>query len=207
MLAAGWCRWRSAGWWTIGGAMRRERIGKRRWRTRLRLSSPPDVGDDSALDPPRHAGAPLHVLPIRRSRPTSAIALTLRAGGWPHHHRNRQGIHGTRSHDRAAGEPGEAGGSRTREFPSPCRTQPNAQNDSARCCHVLYLVFNEGYTTSGGAELQRTDLSNEAIRLMRQVHQLLPENGEATGLLAFDAADRRPARGAHWAGRRIDSAR
>ena len=44
--------------------------------------------------------------------------------------------------------------------------------------HVLYLVFNEGYTTSSGAELRRADLSNEAIRLVREVHTLLP--GTAT---------------------------
>jgi predicted RNA polymerase sigma factor len=51
--------------------------------------------------------------------------------------------------------------------------------------HVLYLVFNEGYTTSSGSELQRTDLSNEAIRLTREVHRLLPDNAEAAGLLAL----------------------
>ena len=51
--------------------------------------------------------------------------------------------------------------------------------------HVLYLVFNEGYTTSSGAQLHRTDLSNEAIRLTRDVHKLLPENTEVAGLLAL----------------------
>ena len=51
--------------------------------------------------------------------------------------------------------------------------------------HVLYLIFNEGYTTSAGQELHRTDLSNEAIRLAREVHKLLPNNGEVTGLLAL----------------------
>ena len=51
--------------------------------------------------------------------------------------------------------------------------------------HVLYLIFNEGYATSSGPHLQRTDLSNEAIRLARAVHTLLPEDGEATGLLAL----------------------
>jgi RNA polymerase sigma factor (sigma-70 family) len=62
--------------------------------------------------------------------------------------------------------------------------------------HVLYLIFNEGYATSGGPALQRTDLSNEAIRLTRAVHHLLPADGEVAGLLALmlltDA--RRPAR-------------
>ncbi len=62
--------------------------------------------------------------------------------------------------------------------------------------HVLYLIFNEGYTSSIGPNLQRTDLSNEAIRLTRVVHNLLSEDGEVAGLLALmlltDA--RRPAR-------------
>jgi RNA polymerase sigma factor (sigma-70 family) len=51
--------------------------------------------------------------------------------------------------------------------------------------HVLYLIFNEGYTTSFGAELQRTDLSNEAIRLTRLLQKLVPANGEVLGLLAL----------------------
>ncbi len=62
--------------------------------------------------------------------------------------------------------------------------------------HVLYLIFNEGYASSSGSELQRTELSDEAIRLTRMVHRLLPEDAEVTGLLALmlliDA--RRPAR-------------
>jgi RNA polymerase sigma factor (sigma-70 family) len=51
--------------------------------------------------------------------------------------------------------------------------------------HVLYLIFNEGYTTSGGAELHRADLSSEAIRLTRAVHSLLPDDSEVAGLLAL----------------------
>ena len=62
--------------------------------------------------------------------------------------------------------------------------------------HVLYLVFNEGYTASSGPELQRVELSGEAIRLARDLHRLLPDDGEVIGLLALmlliDA--RRPAR-------------
>jgi RNA polymerase sigma factor (sigma-70 family) len=62
--------------------------------------------------------------------------------------------------------------------------------------HVLYLIFNEGYASTAGPTLYRGDLSAEAIRLARIVHDLLPEDGEATGLLALmlltDA--RRPAR-------------
>ena len=51
--------------------------------------------------------------------------------------------------------------------------------------HILYLIFNEGYTTSSGPDLQRTDLSGEAIRLTRAVHELLPNDGESAGLLAL----------------------
>jgi RNA polymerase sigma factor (sigma-70 family) len=61
---------------------------------------------------------------------------------------------------------------------------------------VLYLVFNEGYTATSGPDLQRADLTTEAIRLARELHRLLPGDGEVAGLLALllltDA--RRPAR-------------
>jgi predicted RNA polymerase sigma factor len=51
--------------------------------------------------------------------------------------------------------------------------------------HVLYLIFSEGYTSSVGQDLQRTDLSNEAIRLTRMLHGLLANDGEVMGLLAL----------------------
>jgi RNA polymerase sigma factor (sigma-70 family) len=51
--------------------------------------------------------------------------------------------------------------------------------------HVLYLMFNEGYTSSGGPSLQRTELSSEAIRLTRGVHRQLPGDCEVAGLLAL----------------------
>ncbi|HEV2635514.1 MAG TPA: DUF6596 domain-containing protein [Actinocrinis sp.] len=51
--------------------------------------------------------------------------------------------------------------------------------------HVLYLIFNEGYTASSGSELHRADLAGEAIRLTRMVHAQLPEDDEVTGLLAL----------------------
>jgi predicted RNA polymerase sigma factor len=58
-----------------------------------------------------------------------------------------------------------------------------ARLDAVR--HVLYLIFNEGYATSAGDELQRPDLAAEAIRLGRALHGLLPDDPEVTGLLAL----------------------
>ena len=62
--------------------------------------------------------------------------------------------------------------------------------------HVLYLIFNEGYTATSGPGLHRVELTAEAIRLARVVRRLLPDDGEVAGLLALmlltDA--RRPAR-------------
>jgi RNA polymerase sigma-70 factor (ECF subfamily) len=62
--------------------------------------------------------------------------------------------------------------------------------------HVLYLIFNEGYASTSGPTLQRTELSAEAIRLARTVHLLLPDDGEVAGLLALMLLTeaRRPAR-------------
>ncbi|GAA4584896.1 sigma factor-like helix-turn-helix DNA-binding protein [Planotetraspora phitsanulokensis] len=62
--------------------------------------------------------------------------------------------------------------------------------------HVLYLIFNEGYTTTSGPDLHSVELTGEAVRLTRAVRRLLPDDGEVAGLLALmvltDA--RRPAR-------------
>jgi RNA polymerase sigma factor (sigma-70 family) len=51
--------------------------------------------------------------------------------------------------------------------------------------HVLYLIFNEGYTATSGPALQRIELTSEAIRLTRAVHERLPDDGEVAGLLAL----------------------
>ena len=63
-------------------------------------------------------------------------------------------------------------------------------------CEVLYLLFNEGYTTSSGPALSRVDLSGEAIRLTRMLHRLTPDQPEVAGLLALMLLTeaRRPAR-------------
>ncbi|NMO91815.1 RNA polymerase sigma factor [Actinomycetospora sp. TBRC 11914] len=74
--------------------------------------------------------------------------------------------------------------------------EPERSARLAVVLHVLYLIFNEGYTATSGDHLVRPDLAAEALRLTRMLHGLLPDDGEVTGLLALmlltDA--RRPAR-------------
>jgi RNA polymerase sigma factor (sigma-70 family) len=74
---------------------------------------------------------------------------------------------------------------------------PEERDDRLRVVlQVLYLMFSEGYVTSAGPDLARGDLTGEAIRLARAVHRLLPDDGEAAGLLALMLLSnaRRPAR-------------
>jgi predicted RNA polymerase sigma factor len=127
--------------------------------------------------------------------PASAIALTLRAvGGLTTAEIARgflvpeatmaQRISRAKARITASGVP----------FGMPADDERDARLRSV--LHVLYLLFNEGYTASSGPQLHRVDLSGEAVRLMRAVHALLPGDGEVAGLLALmlltDA--RRPAR-------------
>jgi predicted RNA polymerase sigma factor len=65
---------------------------------------------------------------------------------------------------------------------------PAAEESSQRLdavMHVLYLIFNEGYASSSGPELQRVDLSSEAIRLTRLLMTATPDMPEVTDLLAL----------------------
>jgi predicted RNA polymerase sigma factor len=64
-------------------------------------------------------------------------------------------------------------------------TQDERSERLTAVLHVLYLIFNEGYTSSGGPTLVRTDLSYEAIRLTRAAYGLLPDDTEVAGLLAL----------------------
>jgi len=62
---------------------------------------------------------------------------------------------------------------------------PHQPERVASVSHVLYLLFNEGYATSTGGDLTRTDLSGEAIRLTRAVRAERPDDPEVAGLLAL----------------------
>ena len=78
---------------------------------------------------------------------------------------------------------------RTSGVPFRMPTDVEREERLSAVLHVLYLIFNEGYTSSAGPALQRRDLSNEAIRLARAVVNLLPPGAdgaeEASGLLAL----------------------
>jgi RNA polymerase sigma factor (sigma-70 family) len=63
--------------------------------------------------------------------------------------------------------------------------QPAGPERLAVVLHVLYLIFNEGYSASGGDRLHRPDLTREALRLTRRLHVELPDDGEIAGLLAL----------------------
>lgn len=69
----------------------------------------------------------------------------------------------------------------------PLRIPAGAERDErlGSVLHVLYLIFNEGYSATSGPEVARSDLSGEAIRLTRILHDALPEHPEVTGLLAL----------------------
>ncbi|GAA1574828.1 hypothetical protein GCM10009789_30340 [Kribbella sancticallisti] len=73
---------------------------------------------------------------------------------------------------------------------------PDADERLDAVLKVIYLIFNEGYASTTGPNLQRVELAAEGIRLARMVHRLLPDDSEVAGLLALmlltDA--RRPAR-------------
>ena len=67
------------------------------------------------------------------------------------------------------------------ELPTP----PNLPERLEGVLTVLYLIFNEGYAATSGDDPLRAELCDEAIRLARLLHELVPDHAEATGLLAL----------------------
>ncbi|TCC29145.1 RNA polymerase sigma factor [Kribbella sindirgiensis] len=120
--------------------------------------------------------------------PTSQVALTLRAVGGlttteiAHAYGATENTMGTRI-SRAKQQLARAGA----RFTAP--TDDDRADRIAAVMRVLYLIFNEGYTTSAGDALTRVDLTHEAIRLTRLLLDTLPPDDpvhpEATGLLAL----------------------
>ena len=116
--------------------------------------------------------------------PASAVALTLRAAGGlttaeianaflVDEATMAQRISRAKQRIRSSGIPFE---------------MPSAEEQKTRqhsVLRVLYLIFNEGYTSSVGSELQRVDLTVEAMRLTRLAQRMLPDDAEVTALLAL----------------------
>ena len=73
---------------------------------------------------------------------------------------------------------------RTARIPYEVPERPQLPERLNSVLRVIYLVFNEGYSSSAGDTLTRQDLSSEAIRLARLLGELLP-NPEVSGLLAL----------------------
>ena len=131
----------------------------------------------------RPAAARVHLLPPQPRRgdpggPGPADAVR------PRHRGGRPGAPGVRGDDGQAADP------RPAEDPAGPHPLPGAVGRRAArpLGHRLattYLMFNEGYAATAGAELTRPALVAEAVRLTRLLHRLLPDDPGATGLLAL----------------------
>jgi len=145
-----------------------------------RLAPPPDTPSDGADDTLTLFFMCCHPA----LTPSSAIALTLRAVG---------GLT-TSEISRAFLVPEATLAQRISRAKQTIQTSgvpfqlPSAEERAGRLravLHVLYLIFNEGYTSTAGPQLQRIELSGEAIRLARSLHALIPNDPECSGLLAL----------------------
>ncbi|MEV4196967.1 RNA polymerase sigma factor [Micromonospora globbae] len=116
--------------------------------------------------------------------PASAIALTLRAVGGLS---TAEIAHAFLVPEATMAQRISRAKQRIRDSGVPFR-MPEADDRAARLAavrHVLYLIFTEGHTSSAGPDLRRVDLSAEAIRLTRALHERLPDDSETAGLLAL----------------------
>ena len=188
-----------AGWLIVRPPCRRmtdqfrSEAARRRARRSPRRAEPPAADGEPTVDDTLLVAVP--VLPSGADAGLGDRADP--AGGrWPDHGRDRQRVPGARGHDGPADQPGQAADQERPACRSGCRPSGELAERLRSVLHVLYLIFNEGYASSVGAELHRAELSGEAIRLTRMVHAALPDDAEVAGLLALmlltDA--RRPAR-------------
>ncbi len=114
-------------------------------------------------------------------KPPDAIALTLRAvGGLT----TAEIAHAFLIPEKTMGQRISRAKLKIKESGIPFRLPADRGAGLAAVLHVLYLIFNEGYASSG-PDLQRRDLSAEAVRLTRALHALLPDDSEVAGLLAL----------------------
>ena len=132
----------------------------------------------------RAAAADLHVLSSGAGAHVSGGADAAPARR-AHDRRDRARVSGSGSDDGAAAGASQRQDSRRADSVPRARTRPTSPLVCAAVLAVVYLVFNEGYTASSGERLVREDLCAEAIRLGRQLHELMPDEPEVMGLLAL----------------------
>ncbi|MEE6309381.1 sigma-70 family RNA polymerase sigma factor [Plantactinospora veratri] len=178
--------------------LRAEQARRRREETVARRALPEQRLAPAADRPPSDADDTLILLFLcchPALSPASQIALTLRAvGGLTTHEIARAFLVPESTMTRRITRAKQ----RIKDSGIPFGMPPAAERTGrlGAVLHALYLIFNEGYVSTSGPALYRTELSAEAIRLARLLHRLLPDDAEVTGLLALmlltDA--RRPAR-------------
>ncbi|MBU3062760.1 sigma-70 family RNA polymerase sigma factor [Nocardia sp. NEAU-G5] len=147
-----------------------------------------DMEQHNDIQPARDDTLTLFVLCCHPSlSPASAIALTLRAvGGLSTEEIARAFLIPESTMAQRISRAKKRLSTLERPFAMPPALAATAWRDRRESVlQVLYVMFTEGHTASGGPSLQRTDLSAEAIRLARMVHRLLPDDPEVTALLAL----------------------
>ncbi|MFY1578028.1 RNA polymerase sigma factor [Verrucosispora sp. WMMD703] len=166
--------------------VRSEAARARRERTALDLTP-----RDALVTPPPDAEAPrddlleLFLLCCHPALPAPAqLALTLRAvGGLT----TAEVAAAFLVSERTMGQRISRAKQRLREAGARFAPPPTAEREArlAVVRQVLYLMFNEGYSASSGPQLRRADLTGQALRLTRRLHEQLPGDGETAGLLAL----------------------
>jgi RNA polymerase sigma factor (sigma-70 family) len=148
------------------------------------VAAPADAGAGSADDLADDSLALLFLCCHPALTPPSQIALTLRAvGGLTTAQIAAAFLTPEATMAQRISRAKQSIDSAGRTFSLPSGTE-RAQRLAA-VLQVLYLVFNEGYTASAGEDLTAPDLTDEAIRLARLLHRLVPDDAEASGLLAL----------------------
>ena len=139
--------------------------------------------------------------------PPAQVALTLRLLGGLTTAGDRPRLPRARGDDGAADRARQEQDPRRAASPTGCPPRPTCPTGCTPVLTVLYLIFNEGYTATSGGALVRSDLCAEAIRLARQLAELMPDEPEALGLLALMLLIEARRAGPDGAGRRAGPAR
>ena len=142
-------------------------------------SADADPADDEALEDDR-LRLDLHLLPSRAAARRADRAHAAR-GLRPHHRGDRPRVPDAARRRWRSGSSAPRPRSATRAFPIRCPPRADLPERLDSVLHVIYLVFNEGYSASSGASLTRHDLSAEAIRLGRLLVELLPASRRRSG--------------------------